>query len=139
MEKILIDTNILIYSIDKESLYHAKSYEIVNSKQFDKYLSSKNISEFLAVTTREIPYFLSMEEVLESVDFFISNFSILYPSNYSFEIFRKLLVKYKPKGNKIHDLEIVSLAITNKIDEIKTFNEKDFKEIGEINIVRPLM
>lgn len=48
MKKILPDTNILIYSIDKESIYHTKSYEIVNNKQYDKYLTSKNISEFLA-------------------------------------------------------------------------------------------
>lgn len=88
MKKILLDTNILIYSIDKESLYHIKSYETVNSKQYDKYISSKNISEFLSVTTRETPYSLSIEEVLESVDFFISNFTILYSSNHSFEIFR---------------------------------------------------
>lgn len=35
MKKILPDTNILIYSIDKESLYHIKSYEIVNNKQYN--------------------------------------------------------------------------------------------------------
>jgi predicted nucleic acid-binding protein len=62
MKKILLDTNLLIYSIDKESLYQTKCYEIVNSKQYDKYLSSKNISEFLAVTTREIPYSLTIKD-----------------------------------------------------------------------------
>ena len=137
MKKILLDTNILIYSIDKESLYHIKSYEIVNSKQYDKYISSKNISEFLSVTTRETPYSLSIEEVLESVDFFISNFTILYSSNHSFEIFRELLLKYKPVGNRIHDIEIISISLSNDINEIASYNEKDFREISEIKTVIP--
>ncbi len=137
MKKILIDTNILIYSIDKESVFHNKSYEIVNSKQFDKYISSKNISEFLSVTTRETIYSLSIEEVLESLDFFISNFTILYPSIHSLEIFRKLLLKYKPVGNRIHDIEIISIALSNDIKEIASYNEKDFIVISEIKTFVP--
>ena len=112
MKKILIDTNILIYSIDKESVFHNKSYEIVNSKQFDKYISSKNISEFLSVTTRETIYSLSIEEVLESLDFFISNFTILYPSIHSLEIFN-------------NNCGIFVLGGTPKIKNNKIFNNQN--------------
>ncbi len=63
----------------------------------------KNISEFLTVTTREIPYSLNTNEILESVRFYTSNFSILYPDNSSLEIFLDLIKKYRPKGHKIHD------------------------------------
>ena len=129
MKKILIDTNVLIYSIDKNSVYHRKAYNIVNNNNLDLYTTSKNISEFLVVTSREIPFSLNLNEILDTIDFFISRFSLLFPNDQTFGIFRMLISKYKPKGNIIHDYEIASIALGNDVDIIATFNMRDFIEI----------
>ena len=61
--------------------------------------------------------------------------SILYPTEKSYSIFIDLLKKYSPHGLKIHDYEIISIALSNKISSIATFNQKDFSDIEEINLV----
>jgi len=47
------------------------------------------------------------------------------------------LQKYQPKGNRVFDLEIVSIAVSNQALEISTVNAKDFAGVIEI-AVRPL-
>lgn len=51
MNKLLLDTNILIYSIDEDSKYFNKSQNLF-SEHFELYTTSKNLSEFLSVVTR---------------------------------------------------------------------------------------
>ncbi len=41
MKKILIDTNVLVYSIDKNSVHHKSSFDIVNSNDYDLFTTSK--------------------------------------------------------------------------------------------------
>lgn len=51
MNKIFIDTNVLIYAKDKSSSYHERSIKLL-SQPFHFYTSSKNLSEYFAVVTR---------------------------------------------------------------------------------------
>ena len=133
MNKLLLDTNILIYSIDEGSKYFSKSQNLF-SDQFELYTTSKNLSEFLSVVTRLPQKSLSLNDALLVVEDFINVMTILYPDKESFLIFQSLLRKYKPIGLKIHDYEILSIGIANKIKTLATFNEKDFKEVEEIKL-----
>ena len=60
---------------------------------------------------------------------------ILYADKNSSEIFKELLLKYKPLGLKIHDFEIISIGLANDISNFYTANIKDFKMISEINLI----
>ena len=80
MNKILVDTNVLIYSIDQDSKYFDQSSELLIF-QFD------------------------------------------------------LTDKYKPRGLKFHDFEIVSIGLANKIKKFASFNSKDISHIKEIEIL----
>jgi len=134
MSKLLLDTNILIYSIDEESKYFKKSQNIIQDTRLELYTTSKNLSEFLAVITR-IPYnSLTIDEALIVVQDFRNMFSILYPSERAFLIFKELLQHYKPTGLRIHDFEIISIGLSHQINTIVTFNEKDFDEIKEVKL-----
>jgi len=96
------------------------------------YTSSKCLSEFVAVCTKlEISYSKIMGYLKEIED----NVVILFPDEDSFSIFKTLIEKYKPKGNRIFDVEHVSVAVANKINCIATFNTKDFKHIIEIKLL----
>lgn len=133
--KILIDTNILIYSIDADSKYHNKSLEILLNPGYELFTTSKNISEFLVVLTRAESVKITVIEALEILKDLISNITILYPNEQTRLLFYKLLKKYKPSGLRIHDFEIISIALANGVKRIATENVSDFKNIEEIKIV----
>jgi len=63
------------------------------------------------------------------------NVTILYPNNESLRTFEQLNEKYQPKGNRVYDVEIVSVLITNNISKIATVNTDDFKNISEIELM----
>ena len=134
MSKILVDTNVLVYVIDKDSRFYFQSRQLLFESNFELFTTSKNLIEFLTVVTRgkEIP--LSIEKAMSVVKDFSRVFTILYPTKGSFAIFEELLEKYRPTGLKIHDYEIISIGLVNGINQIATFNSKDFKDIEEVNI-----
>jgi len=136
MSKILVDTNVLIYSINKDSEFYIKSQKLLLNERNQFYTTSKNITEFLTVVTRNYKGLLSFEEVLECVNNFVSFIEVVFPNDKSFSLFKKLMRKYKITGLKLHDLEIASISISNNITDIATFNEKDFNYLDEITLVK---
>ncbi|MGR3309574.1 MAG: type II toxin-antitoxin system VapC family toxin [Candidatus Brocadiales bacterium] len=134
MSKILVDTNILVYAIDEDSRFYSKSRKLLLNSNFDLFTTSKNLSEFLVVVTRGRVISLSIEDAIAAIKDFSGVFTILYPTEGSFVVFEELLQKYKPTGLKIHDFEIVSIGLANGINQIATFNSKDFEGVEEINI-----
>ena len=104
MSKLLIDTNIFIYDIDRSSKFHMEANHVDSEIILNYYQDIKNNTE------------------------------ILCPDYESMEIFEIMYEKYKVKGNRIYDLEVVSLMIRNNISEIATKNVRDFIDIEEISI-----
>ncbi len=135
MNNVLFDTNLLLYAIDEDSKYFNSVQELLNDNSLNLYTTSKNISESLSVITRIPNSSISIKEALSIVEEFQSTFKILYPTEKSFAIFINLLNKYTPSGLKIHDYEIISIALSNKIKNIATVNQKDFSGIEEIKLV----
>jgi predicted nucleic acid-binding protein len=134
MNKLLVDTNVLVYAIDEDSIFFRKSRDLVIHPDKDLYTTAKNLSEFLAVTTRMPSNSLSIDEAIDVAADFKTNMTILYPDEKSYDIFVALMAKYKPCGLKIHDFEIISIAIANQINCIATYNIKDFEPITEIRL-----
>ena len=134
-KRVLIDTNILIYAVDEDSIFHEKALKLLFNTKFDLYTTSKNISEFLVVLTRTDSIKIDIIEVLKILNNLVSNFSILYPGENSSQKLQELLKKYKPRGLKIHDFEIASIALVSGISQIATKNIDDFKKIKEISLI----
>ncbi|MCF6269696.1 MAG: type II toxin-antitoxin system VapC family toxin [Melioribacteraceae bacterium] len=135
MNKVLLDTNLLIYAIDEDSKYFDLVQELINDDTLKLFTTSKNLSEFLSVVTRIPKSSLSIEEAVLIIEEFQNTFTILYPTEESYSILIDLLNKHSPSGLKIHDYEIASIAISNKIKNVATFNKKDFESIEEIKLV----
>ena len=133
MSKLLLDTNVLIYSIDEGSKYFKRANKIF-AKQLELYTTSKNLSEFLAVITRIPKNPMSLKDALLVIKDFSDALTIIYPDEDSFKIFIDLLEQYQPAGLHIHDYEIISIALSNKIKTIATFNEKDFEKVNDIEL-----
>jgi predicted nucleic acid-binding protein len=132
--ELLVDTNILVYAIDEDSQFYATSRSVLQKKDKTLFTTSKNITEFLTVMTRSSGYGLSTETALNLLQKLIQQLEIIYPTPDSIATFLELVASYQPSGLKLHDFEIISIALANGISDIATFNQKDFQTITEITL-----
>jgi predicted nucleic acid-binding protein len=87
MSKILIDTNILVYGIDEDSAFFKRGSKLLEQGENQLVTTSKNLIEFLAVTTKSSGYNLNNETALEIVEEIIQGIDIVYPTQESMAIF----------------------------------------------------
>lgn len=130
-----MDTNVLVYAIDEDSQFYSQSQDLLFASNYVLFTTSKNLSEFLAVITRDPVVSLSINDALLVLEDFTDIFTILYPTEASFAIFRDLLQNYNPKGLRIHDFEIISIGLAHGINQIATKNIVDFEGIDEISLI----
>ncbi|MCB0567419.1 MAG: PIN domain-containing protein [Phaeodactylibacter sp.] len=134
MTDVLLDTNILIYALDKGNPFHHDAVTLISDPSLNFFIATKNISEYFAVCSKlGIP-------LPKAYGFYLQvcqNTQILYPDHQSLSVFEQLLQKYQPTGNRVYDMEIVSVAIVHQIPEVAKVNVKDFSGISEIK-VRPI-
>ena len=132
MSKILVDTNILVYGIDEDSAFFKRARKILEEEKYQLVTTSKNLIEFLAVTTKISGYNLENDTALEIIEEILQGIEIVYPTQESMAIFLDLMTRYQPKGLKVHDFEIISIGLAHGVHEVATFNTKDFKSVNEI-------
>jgi predicted nucleic acid-binding protein len=132
MNKIGVDTNIFIYTLDKSSPHHLKCDSFLKDTSNDLFTTTKNISEYFAVCSK---LGIDKEKVIGFYNEIKNNITILYPSSESLKTFVLLIDYYQPKGNRVYDVEIVSILATNKVSKIATVNIDDFKNISEIELI----
>lgn len=138
MSKLLIDTNILVYSKDRSSIFHQASVGLFKGRdQF--YTTSKNLSEYYAVVTKGETPLLTPQEALHDITEFALYCTVLYPTVLSHQKLSELIKRYQPKGLKIHDFEIASIALVSGVLNVATFNRSDFQQIVEIEIIVPTL
>jgi predicted nucleic acid-binding protein len=128
--KVVLDTNVLIYGINEDSEFFHKVRNILSSHEYDFYITTKAISEFVSVLSK-----LERYDIIEKeLPVILGDFKIIYPDKKSLKIFWNLLRKYRPTGNRVFDVEIVSLMLAKKIKNLFTINIKDFRHIEEIEL-----
>ena len=132
MNEVLIDTNVFIYALDKDSIYHQQSSQILTSSNNILFTTSKNISELFAATSKININRVAFNRFYGELK---QNIGILFPTSESLEVFEKLIKKYKPIGNRVFDIEIVSIMLSYNIKRLATINKKDFIDIEEIELI----
>jgi predicted nucleic acid-binding protein len=132
MNEVLIDTNVFIYALDKDSIYHQQSSQILSSSNNILFTTSKNISELFAATSKININRVAFNRFYGELK---QNIGILFPTSESLEVFEKLIKKYKPIGNRVFDIEIVSIMLSYNIKRLATINKKDFIDIEEIELI----
>ncbi|WP_210511227.1 type II toxin-antitoxin system VapC family toxin [Natronogracilivirga saccharolytica] len=135
MNRVLVDTNILIFAIDQDSRFFHQARKILDHPEFVLTTTSKNLSEFLAVVTKPNGYGLSSDVASDILGEIINNLQILFPNQESLDLFKELLYRYRPTGLKVHDFEIISIGLANGVRHFATFNSKDFQIFDEIKLV----
>ena len=111
---VLVDTNILIYAIDADSQFHERALKFLSNDTLRFFTTSKNISEFLVILTRNEEIDLSSAECLEILNSLLANVTIFYLNPTTFKVFQDLVRKYNPRDLWVHDIEIASIGVPSQ-------------------------
>ena len=126
--RYLVDTNILVYSVDRHSPFHRRSREILETgleQDVSFAIAHQNIVEFAAVLTRR--YGVKMEQAVGDAQVFASRFEVIFPLPTTLETFFQLV---KEKTTYPFDLYLAATMLDNQITRMITGNAKDFSGLG---------
>ncbi len=144
---ILFDTNILVYSQDKDDRRYKISLSWMKKaekKEVAGIISSQNIVESASVLfnlsriSKTYSDIIIREKISNILMGFQSGlFNIIYPNHDTIIIFNKLIKQYDLTPRKIYDTFLVATMLSNNIREILTFNTADFEKYREIRAIKP--
>ena len=129
-EKYLVDTNVLVYSVNRDSSLYQASIEVLQealAQGASLVLTHQNLLEFIAVLTRA--YHVSFQQALEDAKAFGSSFEVIIPLPATFDLSMDLM--QKTRGTLYpFDLYLAATMMNNDVFRIITANKKDFQGIG---------
>lgn len=140
----LVDTNILIYSINLDSSFHKKAKEFLESEVLNQsiFLTPQIILElYNIISSPKFPISLAPLKIKKIIEFFSdkTKFPYILPKKDTFQKAIKLALKNKVFGKqKIFDAYLAATCLDNKIKIIYTHNPKDFKVFKQIAPLDPL-
>jgi len=134
---IIVDTNMWIYFLNKDSIYHQKAKEGISqliNLGYNLFITSQIVREILVVLTKEgiMEKAIKVDEAISKINELLEFLSILYENEKSLYVLKDLVKKYQLKGKRIHDVNVVAVAVVNNIRRIFTHNIGDFKCFSEI-------
>jgi|GEM_PF-1682358 predicted nucleic acid-binding protein len=136
-KKIMVDTNILIYAFDENSIHHKVCYSLVNSNE-NLYTTYNNLLEFYRVlTSKAYLKNYSIDLVKQALLFIKQKMIIVYPTEITEIILTDLVNQFTPKSGQIFDFLILAQTIENNLDGIYTYNISDFPSNLQISISEP--
>ncbi|MFC2131177.1 type II toxin-antitoxin system VapC family toxin [Bacteroidota bacterium] len=137
----LIDTNLIVYALNKDSEFHKECLAIMSAALNGKLkaaIAEKSLYEFYAITTdkRRVEKPVSVKKATEIIELLIgSKIDILYSSPASISKTIELIRKYKVRKQDIFDYVLIGIMLASSITQIYTYNKKDFSRIKEIRVL----
>ncbi|HEV7572624.1 MAG TPA: TA system VapC family ribonuclease toxin [Thermoanaerobaculia bacterium] len=141
---ILVDANLLIYGIDRESAHHSKARTWVEQILSDKTpvgIAWIVVLAFLRVTTiqRQTQRVLTPERAIGFVDswFALPHVSLVLPGKQHWLILRNLIQVSGTSGNLTSDAHLAALAIEHGYTVFTA--DRDFHKFAGVSVVNPLV
>lgn len=135
----LLDSNILIYSLNKGSQYYGKATKVLSSgKGFC--IAEQNIVETYRVITSDKQFadqVYTPSKAWKQLNIITKNVPVLFKYETTVEILQDLVLRYKLVSYQIYDASLVALMLENGVSEIYTHNDKDFRRFKEIKVTNP--
>ena len=141
--KYLVDTNILLRLVQKNSLMHLDTQRaiLMLKKQGDFLcIIPQNIIEFWAVATRPVAkngLGLSITQAEEESEKLKKIFMLELDTPQIFTEWKSLVIKYQVMGKQVHDARLAAAMLAHNITHLLTFNVDDFKRFSDIVVVDP--
>jgi len=137
--KILFDSNILIYALNKGSNYHKQAIKLFSSNP-DICITEQNIIETYRMITSAHQFGKTVytpTKAWNQLSVITNNLQVFYKTPQTLEILKELSLQYKIDSYQVYDAILVAIMIENGIKEIYTNNDKDFRRYKEIKVVNP--
>lgn len=141
--KYLLDTNILLRLVQLTHPQHKEASEalrILKKQNAEFYIFLQNISEFWNVCTRPkdkngLGFSITDTDLqLKRLERF---FKFLPDTAEVYKNWRELVVKNSVSGVQVHDTKIVAAMKAHDIENLLTFNIKDFERYTDITAIEP--
>jgi len=131
-KNFLVDTNILVYSLDRKSPHFpgvVKFFQWAQDNHINLAVAHQNILEL--IHTLQIDYGLSHKLALQKAKAFIAAppFQTISPLPATLSKYFTLVTK---KNKNEFDLYLAATALDNQVNQIITHNPKDFAQIKDL-------
>lgn len=137
---ILIDTNILVYAINKDAPQYEACRSLVQAgmaRSFAGVLFTQNILEFYSIVTdiRRVPNPLEPAAAWEQINNIKTIFPILEPSGSTLSQLEQTV--FHVKGPEVFDAYLVAQMRVSGVSTICTYNKKHFQKYAGIVALQP--
>lgn len=137
---IFVDTNILVYSVDKKSPKNIKAQQFLYSNYRKLAISHQCVMEFIRVVTHKSnPNPLTLEQAVAAIGIIVSRCRLITPNELSFQLAIELIQKYNSGGKRVFDIYLAATSLSLGINTIATDNTKHFKMMTEIKTLNPFV
>ena len=135
---MIIDSNILVYSIDKFSIKHKTAQKFLQDNIGHLEVTHQNIFETLRVITHpKLPNPMKLGDAVNTMERILKACSIVSPNWNTHNIALELIKKYRLSSDLVFDAYLTATALSNHINIIATDNVKDFKKFKELKVINP--
>lgn len=141
--RILCDTNILVRSIKPDDPHHDQTIDCLGRLVRDDHnlvIVPQCIYEFYVVSTRPIEnngLGLVPSSALDDIEDFNLLFQLYRDERTIFDCWVKIVNEYSVSGKPTHDARLVAAMMRHGIDDLLTWNDRDFRRYSEINVHTP--
>ena len=139
---ILLDTNVLVYSVNADAPQHQASRAVVQAaldQRIAAVLVPQVLLEFLAVVSspRRVANPLDAEQAWEQVSLLRSHLPVLDLRPSALSAVGDLMISSGRTGRQVFDLFLVAQMRSHEVATICTHNTSDFAGLLEIDARRP--
>lgn len=135
---VLVDSNILIYSLNSSSEKCKKAQDFLQKNQLQLCVAQQNIFETLRVLTHsKSPQSLSPKQAITALSLVTKHFVVINPLPDTEYLALELIAKHTVAGNKIFDAYLVATALSHGVTAVATDNTKDFKMFEMLKVINP--
>jgi predicted nucleic acid-binding protein len=144
MAAYLLDTNILLRSVQREAPHHPLAIEALATlleQEHDVFITAQNLIEFWSVASRPTEangLGWTTETVRQEVDRLRAQFPMLDDTADVFVQWLQLVSAYRVSGRRVHDARLVAVMLAHGITHLLTFNQDDFRHFEMITVVTPM-
>ena len=143
MSKYLLDTNILLRVIEADSpdsLLANRAIIKIFADGDECLITPQVLVEFWSVVTRPVTVNglgLTGKQCQKYINGFLQSFMLIQENSDIFPYWLQLVSQNDIKGKRVHDVRLLALMKSQSIDNLLTFNVKDFMGISDFTIVHP--
>lgn len=141
--RILLDTNILLRSMEPQHAHHQASVDALDElrrRGHDLVIAPQVLYEFWSVATRPIEYNglgMSPAEAHAELMAIQRLFHLLRDERAVYSIWEQLVVSVGVRGKQAHDARLAAAMQRHSVTHLLTFNATDFGRYTFVNVLTP--